>query len=283
QFLEKRKQQQNRENANLLYVAITRAKQYLYISACEPRPPYIDWYRPVRMALENIGTESDDGKLVYQFGSAAEYKPPTVIEAAPPVIEIDPALQQKMPPLPPMEKIIAPSYTAKDAILQPGADDDAQLRGIVIHRCLELLSREFPFSDNSIKQCLMNESAHLADEQKLQHWLEEARQIIAHPELEIIFKPAAGTKIYNELPIQYRLDKQLVRGVIDRLLVSDDTMLLIDYKTHQQATTDNIKELAHGYREQMQLYANGIQQIWPEKTLQTALLFTSCHSLVYLE
>ncbi|MCW9056683.1 MAG: PD-(D/E)XK nuclease family protein, partial [Gammaproteobacteria bacterium] len=281
-FLKTRKQHQNRENANLLYVAITRAKQYLYVSACLPRPPYIDWYTPIRTAVEKIATENNDDTLIYQFGEAAEIKNRPVAEAPPEETERDPRLKQKIPPMPLAEKIIAPSYTAKEAALHIGGDEDAQLRGIVIHRCLELLTRECPFEDASVKQLLASECGHLADEQKLDDWLSEAKTIIQHAELKMVFQPAAGTKIHNELPIQYRLGEQIVYGVIDRLLVTDKDVLLIDYKTHQQASKDNIEQLAETYKEQMQLYANGIKQIWPDKNLQTALLFTSCHQLYYL-
>ncbi|MCW8909182.1 MAG: PD-(D/E)XK nuclease family protein, partial [Gammaproteobacteria bacterium] len=227
-------------------------------------------------------TENNDDTLIYQFGEAAEIKNRPVAEAPPEETEIDQRLKQKIPPMPLAEKIIAPSYTAKEAALHIGGDEDAQLRGIVIHRCLELLTRECPFEDASVKQLLASECGHLADEQKLDDWLSEAKTIIQHAELKMVFQPAAGTKIHNELPIQYRLGEQIVYGVIDRLLVTDKDVLLIDYKTHQQASKDNIEQLAETYKEQMQLYANGIKQIWPDKNLQTALLFTSCHQLYYL-
>ena len=152
----------------------------------------------------------------------------------------------------------------------------------MIHRCLELLSREVPFDEHNIKQVLASECCTLTDEQTLDDWLNEAQALIQHADLKTVFQPAAETKIYNELAIQYRLGEQMVYGIIDRLLVTDKDILLIDYKTHQQASKDNIEKLAEGYKEQMQLYADGIKQIWPDKNLQTALLFTSCHSLYYM-
>lgn len=282
QFLERRKQLQQKENANLLYVAITRAKQYLFISACQCRPPCTDWYTPIRSAMEKIANEADDGTLLYQHGTTEKIKLISSTETTDEVTEIDPALKQPITLPAVTEKIIAPSYTAKESVLHNDGDEDAQLRGIVIHRCLELLTREQAFTEHSIKQLILSETSYLIDKAKLADWLNEAKTLITHPELETVFKPSAGTKTYNELPLQYKLGNQMVQGVIDRLLVSDENILLIDYKTHQQASKNNMAEIADTYKEQMALYANGIKLIWPEKKLETALLFTSCRRLYYM-
>ncbi|MDH5765430.1 MAG: UvrD-helicase domain-containing protein [Gammaproteobacteria bacterium] len=281
-YLQYRRQQQEKENANLLYVAITRAKQFLFISACKGRAPNTDWYTPIRTALESIATSQDDDTLVYEWGTAPEVAITQTEDTPAALVTIDPALKQKIK-LPELkEKIIAPSHTAKDAIYGGDGDEDAQIRGIVIHRCLDLLTREHPFTEAGIKQLLKTETSYLVTETKLDQWLTEAMTLIDHPDLTDIFQPDNQTKIYNEAPVQYMLDDYLVHGIIDRLLVKDDSIILVDYKTHQQATVDNLKDIADSYTEQMRLYAEGVKQIWPEKKLQTALLFTSCNHLYYL-
>ena len=78
------------------------------------------------------------------------------------------------------------------------------------------------------------------------------------------------------MPILYRQGKQDIYGVVDRLVSNKEHLILVDYKTHAQATPENIAELAANYVEQMRLYAAGIRKLWPEKYLQGLLLFTAC-------
>ena len=84
------------------------------------------------------------------------------------------------------------------------------------------------------------------------------------------------------MPIQYKLKQQQVFGVIDRLIVSEKEALIIDYKSHTQAKGGNKTLLLEQYKPQMQLYADGIRQAWPDKTVKAALLFTHFADLEYI-
>jgi ATP-dependent helicase/nuclease subunit A len=74
-------------------------------------------------------------------------------------------------------------------------------------------------------------------------------------------------------------DDEMVAGIIDRLLLSEDEILIVDYKSHTSARPDNTAQLAQAYQQQMRLYAAGIASAWPEKTVTAALLFTHCACL----
>ena len=74
----------------------------------------------------------------------------------------------------------------------------------------------------------------------------------------------------------------MVYGVIDRLVITDDTVLVIDYKSHQHADTGSIPGLLEDYRAQLDCYAQAAARLWPDHTVRAGLLFTSCNELTWL-
>ena len=84
----------------------------------------------------------------------------------------------------------------------------------------------------------------------------------------------------NETPIIYQQEGRTVHGIIDRLLLRDDEVWVIDYKSHRHATADNLARLAAPYHEQMNYYAEGMSKLWPAQRVRTFLLFTHCGGLI---
>jgi ATP-dependent helicase/nuclease subunit A len=119
-----------------------------------------------------------------------------------------------------------------------------------------------------------------ADDPELLAWWQEAQDVHADPRFAHLFDPSRYDRAWNEVPIQYLLGEHLVYGIIDRLVVSGDSVLVIDYKTHQSASADSVAELAMDYREQMRLYAQGVAALWPGHPIRPCLLFTACKALV---
>ena len=64
---------------------------------------------------------------------------------------------------------------------------------------------------------------------------------------------------------------------------TNGTAYVIDYKTHQWADRDSLPRLTDSYREQMRLYTNGVQKLWPRLTVKPCLLFTACGELVAMD
>ena len=77
-------------------------------------------------------------------------------------------------------------------------------------------------------------------------------------------------------------NEQLIYGIIDRVVIQDDAVLVIDYKTHQPAHENQLAALTEEYREQMRLYARAAALLWPEHAIKACLLFTSSNTLVPL-
>lgn len=280
---QQQKDAQQKEDANLLYVALTRARQYLFLSGCRPgRGQFVNWYEPVFKALQALTGNTEDQHLAFTYGEQISCKesPASTHKQSNDSIKVDSALMQKIPAMQTPDSVIAPSQADNrvDHSFAAHLDEDAQQRGIAIHRMLDLLSRDTAPSAADVVKHIRFE-LRLEDDEQLNNWLSLALENINHADLQTVFSPQSNLKTYNECPIQYTHNNRQVYGVIDRLLISNNEAIIIDYKTHHYAADDNIEELSQAYQKQMQLYADGVKQLWPNLDVQAYLLFTECSRL----
>lgn len=267
-----------REEANLLYVAVTRARQFLYLSGTRARRGnYADSpYARISQALE-LGEDGPETAVTLSESGAL----PTVGEAAapPPGREetIDPALCRPLADVPVMDSEIAPSHGEAGGVSPGSGDEDARLRGLLVHRLLELLSE----GEDAAVARVAREQGLAADNPLLVACDAEARAVLAEPALAHLFAP--GTRAWNEVPVCYEHAGRVVHGVIDRLVDDGEVLWLVDYKSHRHARADNLAALAADYREQMGWYAEGVRRLWPGRTVRPLLLFTACRATVAMD
>jgi len=282
-LLAARAQTERREEANLLYVALTRARQLLFISGCAPgRGTAPGWYGVIEQQMGGVARALDDGTLLIESGAPRPATQQTP-RPQPPAPTVDPRLSQPIGPTAPIPAI-RPSGAAQAGAESRAEDPDACLRGRLIHRLLELHNRNANrVDDPALLGQAATEFSIEADNPLLAEAWQEARKIFTHPRLQSLFDAQRFVAAYDEVPIHYRGLGGTVYGVVDRLLLSTaGEALIIDYKTHQNARPDNLALLAAPYIEQMALYRNGVERLWPDKRVRCVLLFTACAALYEL-
>lgn len=271
-LLEDEARQEHREQINLLYVAITRAKQLLFISGCEPnRGEELGWYGMIAAQLGDVDAIQKNG-----WSTSSGMLPSPIVGAPlpPTVVNIDPRLAKPFA-MPELDIEIAPSRIIVEPMSGQGAEEGRE-RGIAIHRFLQLLS-DVPKPDiSAIRQRVIAELALDESKSEVDKWQAEAEHIVSHPAFRDWFDPACYDTAFNEVPIYYYYQTKLVHGVVDRLVIKKDTCALIDYKTHRGANSENLAAMAAPYQEQLRLYTEGIKKLWPDKTVKSFLLFTAC-------
>ncbi|MFQ6021211.1 MAG: UvrD-helicase domain-containing protein [Acidiferrobacterales bacterium] len=297
QLVRKSKLATLREEASLLYVALTRAKHVLFVSACEPgRGADGGWYgfidgrirqavaQSKRMIPGLIMRERCAG-IVLEQGTVPALRASRGAINTPASPPIDPALAQPLA----AEGDADIAYPSRAATRHDRDDNDDMLddadtivnwrtRGTVIHRMLAVITEE---SDRSVaakrlaQEMLGGLSANLFDA----YW-REACGVVDEPAFKAFFDPSYFQEARNELPILYRRAGKAVYGLIDRLVIYNNEIAVIDYKTHTEAVCENIEQLAHQFEEQMRLYAAGIKKVYPSKELNVLLLFTSPRAVV---
>ncbi|MFN2308892.1 MAG: UvrD-helicase domain-containing protein [Gammaproteobacteria bacterium] len=283
-LLDSQRHAERREDANLLYVALTRARQLLVVSAAVAADKADSgWYGLLRAQWDSQGCLARGEPWVHASGTppAAAAGPGAAVAVTAPTI--DPRLRAPLHTAPALIRI-APSR-ADAAPHGRGTDDgdpDARRRGIAIHRALEWLCDTPPRGDAAILAGLARELQRDADDPELAAWLHEAQAVRQAPALATLFDARAYVRVYTEVPIHYLQGAALVEGVIDRLLLGADSAHIVDYKTHaiEAAQTHT---LAAAYREQMRLYAEGVRRLWPSRRVRASLLFTHCLTLVDID
>jgi len=258
---------ERREAANLLYVALTRARQLLYISGCRPgRGADLGWYGALAHALP----EPIVSNVMPAAAGASTAAPP-------PAPDTPPASLRQVLQLAPLAHEIAPSRSVHGRG-GDGADEDGRLRGIAIHRVLELLAGGGS-ADDALRQ-VAAEIERGADDAELRAWWREALAVQQAPQFQALFDPARYRHAWNEVPLHYLQDGATVYGLIDRLVLTDDEAIIIDYKTHRQAAAGSLAALAAPYAAQMAYYAQGVRRLWPERRVRALLLFTAAAQTV---
>ena len=280
--LELEKQDEQKESANLLYVALTRARNMLVISGCMPssRQKSLGWYGQIATAV--CGETDITEPWIHTFN-----QPGSVLSGEKPgdttAIPVDPRLRHTLTASPPWREI-APSHRVQHMDLETtGAD--GRTRGLAIHRMLQLRTETGNLAHEPAT--LLNRIAgelHLStDDPRLTAWWTEVQNLITSGELAWIFTPGSETKAFSEVPIQYRREQQTVYGIIDRLLVTDTEVKVIDYKSHRISDAAQLLSLSEHYKPQMDLYREGVEQLWPNHAVTGYLLFTEGGQLVKID
>ncbi len=284
QRLQREQQEQRREAANLLYVAMTRARQLLFVSGARATGKDENgWYFALRSALDPTGTKSMDEPCILSSGviptTGKKDEPASVTTS----ITIDPKLSQALQIDNKLHEI-APSYQGSTSGLPSmEGSEKGRLRGLLIHRLLQLMSDAPARLAPQAILTLASEFNLEKDDVLLQQCYEECSAIINDAALGVIFQPENNIQALNEVPVIYQLDGKTVHGIIDRLLLGPSNVWIIDYKSHLHATTNNAEELATTYRQQLGYYATGIHKLWPKHRVRGFLLFTKPRLLMELE
>jgi len=294
------------EDANLLYVALTRAKQYLFVSgSVGTRQKEMAWYGQLENAV-NLLCENSENKSEYHFADIPMQSQPTKLVATDANLKgfnswID-LLKQEQPPEPEPEQNLktepqaslelnnAPSESkhenddleelieiqtdkAEDATAQNKAEH-AAFMGSLIHRILELKLSTQASSDDQIKTQLKADSKFSCVESDLSLAWSKAQATLDKPDFAAFFNPKYFEKAYNEIPLCYFNKSEWFNGIIDRLIVNKNEILIIDYKSHQFSENEIPEVTALNHKEQLDTYEFGIKNLWPNYQIKKIIIFT---------
>jgi len=189
---------------------------------------------------------------------------------------LEPAFNTPLTDIPLRAKTLAPSDLGGAKAL-PGDDgqseDAAKSYGNLVHKMLETL----PMMHSDRWNGVLHTLAQGYDETVAQAALREAIAVLDTPELAHVF----GKDALAEVPITAPLGTERLHGTIDRLLVSDTDVLLVDYKTNR-VVPDTPDRCPEGLLRQMGAYAAALAQVFPDHRIRTAILWTRTATLMEL-
>jgi len=106
---------------------------------------------------------------------------------------------------------------------------------------------------------------------------EEARAVFGNPAHAWIFRPE-GVEAHCEVPVIARRgdgdSEARILGVVDRLLMGPDGIVAIDYKSNR-LSADGLDAVVDHYRPQMAVYGEALAAAYPGRPIRCVLLFAN--------
>ncbi|MFM9942813.1 MAG: double-strand break repair helicase AddA [Hyphomicrobiaceae bacterium] len=305
---EETKERDAAERNRLLYVALTRPRDRLYVAGFEGTKGREKgcWYDLIAQGLEGLlqVTHDAEGREVRSLVSpqSAPAETPrgsgrTIIEAVPlPDWATRPAPREaglvvplapsRLAPLEsdeegdPVErpKVAATQRTDEPAPLPPAAQADGQrfLRGTITHALLQHLPGRDPGTWAAAAERFVAARGAELNPKSRASIVAETLAVLNDTAFAPIFGPGsrAEVPIVAELaPPQGQGQILRVTGQIDRLVVLDTHVLIVDFKTNRPPPAE-AEAVAEAYLLQLAAYRLAVAQIFPGKAVKSALLWT---------
>ncbi|MGE0597543.1 MAG: UvrD-helicase domain-containing protein, partial [Hyphomonadaceae bacterium] len=270
------------EHWRLLYVGMTRARDRLVVCGAQHGNAKTGeaqnaWRPAVAAALTRLGatqceTPFGEGMRLGAPLHAAGSTPATQARALPPAWTR--TIMSDVAP----DAAAAPSKmkTLDPILFSPRGDGMKRFRrGKLIHGLLERLPEIDPTRRaEAAARWLKRQGASEAEAQTLSS---EAFAVIADNRFAPLFSPSSRA----EAPIVGTVLGKPIRGIVDRLAIDDAGVIVLDYKTDRPAPA-KAESAPRAYLLQMALYRAVMRQIFPNKEVRCALLWTEAPFLMEL-
>jgi ATP-dependent helicase/nuclease subunit A len=153
---------------------------------------------------------------------------------------------------------------------------DPRVRGDLMHRLLQRLPDIAPDERKQLALNFLSGAAREVEASVREKLADEAIGVIAHPELRELF--AAGSRAEVDVLAHITEDEaEEIFGRIDRLAVSEKTVLIADFKTGKPPNAG--KEPPANYIRQLALYRRVLARIYPQRAMRALLVWTETSTI----
>ncbi len=268
---------ERQEHWRLLYVAMTRAEEALFIGGAlgkrEKQPAPDSWYARLKPLFEGDELADPHWEARQEWGNrpdpiAMGRTPDQPAKSDLPRWATTPVGDEPRPPRP-LAPSAAGTERAPDPPLPPEVARTAARRGVLIHRLLERLP-DIPAELREVagrawleRQASDLEPAVLAD------MLASAIAVLAEPDFADVFSPAA----LPEVPLAATVGGVVIAGTADRLLIEQTKVTVVDFKTARRPPR-SLADIPESTLRQMAAYAAALEAIYPGREISAAVLYT---------
>ncbi len=261
-----------REYHRLLYVALTRAEDQLIIGAYGKRNAQ-SWYELCRQTFDGDEPSVEDIEMISEkYVEKEEKKKSLLVQKA---YNYEPWLDENITGA---ENNLLKPYTPSKA------DDDEELpdssspladneqfyrRGTLIHRLLQFLPQNNGDKEKAIDLFLQKYATEFSAPD-IRQIKDEVLRLLNSPEFADIF----GAYSRPEVPIMGAVNGKIISAQIDRLVVMPDKIKIVDFKTNRPPAKD-VAHTSPQYIKQLAAYAELIRRIYPNKPIETYILWTN--------
>jgi ATP-dependent helicase/nuclease subunit A len=283
---ERRQKKDDEEALRLYYVALTRARDRLVlcgrIDARTKDENVGGWYAAAQAAFAHPDIEpgvreiSDDGRK--RFGPDPMKAEALASRLAPAQVPTPAWTLAPAAPETPAARYAAPS-TLEDEARGSAPSPLAAVsglgryrRGEIIHRLLQLLPDIEPAARRTAAGRLLAAERDLTDDQRTE-MASAAFGVLEDDRFAAVFGPGSRAEVSvaggaRGLPSELR-----IAGRVDRLVVTPDRVLVVDYKTNRPSP-DRIENADPAYLSQMAVYAAVLAEVFPDRPIEAAIVWT---------
>jgi ATP-dependent helicase/nuclease subunit A len=287
--LEARKAAAAEERNRLLYVAMTRAESWLIVAAAGDtgKSPEASWYNAVQDAMDRCQTcpldvpGMDGTGQRLEFGDWSKLPSAQSIPASPASL---PDWVHERAPRPARDLGAKSPSDLGGAKALPGenegrTDHEALRRGRLLHLLLEHLPHLPQASWRYAAPSIAVLEASDVSDMELAPLLDEATNVLTAPELRGLFATDGLAEV--ELAGDSAVLGVPMLGIVDRLIVTPERVLAIDFKTNA-VVPDGPDNVPEGLLRQMGAYAELLRAIYPDRVVATAILWSRNAKLMEL-
>ncbi len=301
------------EQNRLLYVAMTRAEDRLYVGGWIGSKPQDQgcWYDRIRAGLAasvdgdsyeprrraqprtfDFTTLADTGWAGEGFELVNEGRTVVPEQQALPLAATarleawarTPAPAEPDPPTP-----LAPSQPLPDEAVQApraysplAADNRRWRRGQLLHELLRHLPTLPAAQRDAAARRFLAQPAHGLSEAEVAEWADEALAVTESPAHRDLFAEGSRAEVPLIGTVKTPHGTFTVSGQVDRLAVTGSEVLIVDYKTNRPPP-DAAQGVALAYRRQLALYRALLVDIYPRHRVRAFLLWTAAPRLMELD
>jgi len=280
------------EYRRLLYVAMTRAIDRLVICGADGERARPDgcWWNLVFAALKppvSVEEAADDGD-----GKVWRYRktPPSAGKTFPATAPATPTDERpswldrdaSAEPLPVRPLSPALAYDEATAVRAAasgsrGERNKALARGVLVHRLLQSLPDIAGAARTEAARRYLARAGTEFSAEERETMVEQIRLLLDDARFAQLFLPGSRA----EVPIFGRLKggTLAVAGQVDRLAVTGDSVLIADYKTNRPAPR-RLADVPEAYVAQLALYRAVLAELYPDKRIRAALVWTDVPDLM---
>ena len=230
------------------------------------------WYAIVDRAMANMGIAAVDGMRKREDdpvkAKTSAKRAADKADVAPPIWLRAQAPQEARPPRP-----LSPSSLGRDDVADPPptpAMRAAAERGRLLHSLFERLPAVEPARRREAGLRWLAGSAGVDDAAARDDLIDAALQVIERPDYADLFS-AHGLA---EAPIAGVVGSDVIAGTVDRLVVTDTHVRVVDFKTGRRVPA-SVDACPVPHLRQMAAYHALLSAIFPDHQVEAILLYTS--------
>jgi ATP-dependent helicase/nuclease subunit A len=291
------------EYRRLLYVGMTRAADRLVVCGFrgvrEPNYPY--WHQMVETALSDSSTEILDAqgdvvglRWVSKEQAAIEPKTgagnQTTAKAADTIpdwlltpAKADPPLPRPLTPSGAYALIDRDNLSGETLKFDTQAENNsiAIQRGNATHKLFEVLPDIKPEDRYTLAKDYLEKTCPALSAKQRDEILESVFNVFSDERFKMFFEGEGQAEVSLAGRLDIKSGSMLVTGQIDRLIVSDDQVTILDYKTNRHVP-QTLEETPDEYITQLALYRDLVARIYKDKAITSALLWTQTPELMVI-